>query len=138
MTRILLAEDDEIMRITIRDRLERCNWHVDTVSNGQLAADRLHKQQYSLVISDIRMPGIDGWELLKIVRTYFPGTRFIMMTAYGSVDDAAESLARGATDYILKPFDMDDLVARVICILATETLPQKTAGMQQISAEKQR
>jgi DNA-binding NtrC family response regulator len=98
VARILLAEDDEIMRITIQDRLEKHQWHVDAVPSGKEAAERLKKKNYHLVISDIRMPGLDGWQLLKFALQSSPYTDIIMMTAFGSVDDAIESLKKGAAD----------------------------------------
>ena len=131
MARILLAEDDEIMRITVQDRLEKNKWHVDAAANGKEAADRLKKENYHLVISDIRMPGIDGWELLKTIRQSSPYTDIIMMTAFGSVDDAIESLKKGAADYILKPFNMDDLVIRVSRILEMQTIKARCSSLEE-------
>ncbi len=131
MARILLAEDDEIMRITIQDRLEKNRWHVDSVANGREAADRLKKENYHLVISDIRMPGLDGWQLLQFVRQNSPFTDIIMMTAYGSVDDAIESLKKGAADYILKPFNMDDLVIRVTRILEMQMIKARCSSLEE-------
>jgi two-component system response regulator AtoC len=131
MPRILLAEDDHIMRITVQDRLEKHNWHVDAVHNGIEAADRLKKENYHLVISDIRMPGLDGRELLTVVRQYSPYTDIIMMTAFGSVDDAIDSLKKGAADYILKPFNMDDLVIRVSRILEIQTIKARCSSLEE-------
>jgi two-component system response regulator AtoC len=135
MTRILLAEDDEIMRITVQDRLERNRWHVDAVPNGREAAERLKKENYHLVISDIRMPGLDGWQLLKFVRHTSPVTDIIMMTAFGSVDDAIESLKHGAADYVLKPFNMDDLVIRVSRILEMQTIKARCSSLEESCRE---
>jgi len=135
MPRILLAEDDDIMRITVQDRLGKHNWHVDSVQNGNEAADRLKKENYHLVISDIRMPGFDGWELLKFVRQYSPYTDIIMMTAFGSVDDAIESLKKGAADYILKPFNMDDLIIRVSRILEMQTIKARCSSLEESCRE---
>ena len=135
MARILLAEDDEIMRITIQDRLEKNRWHVDAVANGREAADRLKKENYHLVISDIRMPVLDGWQLLKFIRQNSPYTDIIMMTAYGSVDDAIESLKKGAADYILKPFNMDDLVIRVTRILEMQTIKARCSSLEESCRE---
>ncbi len=70
------------------------------------------KNHYHLIISDIRMPGLDGLSLLGKVRKQYQETDIIIMTAYGSVDDAINCLRMGATDYILKPFDLDDLIIR--------------------------
>ena len=135
MARILLAEDDEIMRITIQDRLKKNKWHVDAVPNGKEALESLHKENYHLVISDIRMPGLDGWQLLKFVRQSSPYTDIMMMTAFGSVDDAIESLKKGAADYILKPFNMDDLVIRVSRILEMQTIKARCSSLEESCRE---
>ncbi len=113
MPRILLAEDDEIMRISIYDRLKKYGWQVDEAEDGLKAMALYEKNQYHLIISDIRMPGLDGLTLLHNVRKQNPDTDIIIMTAYGSIDDAINCLRQGATDYILKPFDLDDLIIRV-------------------------
>ncbi|MBW2466119.1 MAG: sigma-54-dependent Fis family transcriptional regulator [Deltaproteobacteria bacterium] len=135
MARILLAEDDEIMRITIQDRLKKNKWHVEAVPNGKEASERLKKGNYHLVISDIRMPGFDGWQLLKFVRQSAPNTDIIMMTAFGSVDDAIESLKKGAADYILKPFNMDDLIIRVSRILEMQTIKARCTSLEESCRE---
>ncbi|MCL7489036.1 MAG: sigma-54 dependent transcriptional regulator [Desulfobulbaceae bacterium] len=135
MPRILLAEDDEIMRITIQDRLAKHNWEVDAVHNGREAADRLQKNNYHLVISDIRMPGLDGRQLLELVRRDSPFSDIIMMTAYGSVDDAIECLKKGAADYILKPFNMDDLVIRVTRILEIQNIKARCSSLEESCRE---
>lgn len=108
MQRILLAEDDEIMRITLQDTMEGQGWHVDAAVNGLEALEMLNCNNYHLLLSDIRMPGMDGKELLKKCLEMSPLTGVIMMTAYGSVQAAVECLKEGAADYMLKPFDADD------------------------------
>ncbi len=135
MPRILLAEDDEIMRITVQDRLAKHSWDVDAVANGLDAAERLRQGNYHLVISDIRMPGLDGLELLELVRTTSPFTDIIMMTAYGSVDDAIGCLKKGAADYILKPFNMDDLVIRVNRILEMQNIRARCSSLEESCRE---
>jgi two-component system response regulator AtoC len=117
MARILLAEDDEIMRISIYDRLKKYGWQVDEAEDGLTAMALYEKNQYHLIISDIRMPGLDGLTLLGNVRKQNQETDIIIMTAYGSVEDALNCLRQGATDYILKPFDLDDLIIRVTRLL---------------------
>lgn len=131
MPRILLAEDDEIMRITVKDRLEKHHWYVDAVEDGREAARKLKDHNYHLVISDIRMPGIDGLELLEQVRQSASFTDIIMMTAYGSVDDAIECLRKGAADYILKPFNMDDLVIRVSRIFEMQNIKARCSSLEE-------
>ncbi len=117
MPRILLAEDDEIMRISIYDRLKKYGWQVDEAEDGLKAMALYEKNQYHLIISDIRMPGMDGLSLLGNIRKQNLETDVIIMTAYGSVDDAIKCLRMGAADYILKPFDLDDLIIRATRLL---------------------
>ncbi|MFP7755277.1 sigma-54-dependent transcriptional regulator [Thermodesulfobacteriota bacterium B35] len=131
MPAILLVEDDEIMRITVQDRLRRQKWDVEAVAGGMEAMERLRQRNYHLVISDIRMPGMDGLELLDLVRSHSPFTDIIMMTAYGSVEDAIGCLKKGATDYILKPFDMDDLVIRSTRILEMQSVRARCASLEE-------
>ena len=111
--RILLVEDDEIMRVTLYDRLRKQHWQVDQAEDGKNALRMIEAEEYHLVLSDIRMPGLDGNQLLEQIVRISPGTDVIMMTAYGCADDAVDCLKKGAADYILKPFDPDDLIIRI-------------------------
>ncbi|MDK9708861.1 MAG: sigma-54 dependent transcriptional regulator [Desulforhopalus sp.] len=122
MPRILLAEDDEIMRISIYDRLRKYGWQVDEAEDGLKAMALFERNQYNLIISDIRMPGMDGLALLGQVRKQNPETDVIIMTAYGSIDDAINCLRTGAADYILKPFDLDDLIIRATRLLSHQAV----------------
>ncbi len=130
MRRILLVEDDEIMRITIMDRLLKEEWEVEAVVNGTEALQRVKESGYHLIISDIRMPGVDGMELLNKVRDISPFTDMFMMTAYGSVDDAISCLKTGAVDYILKPFDLDDLVIRINRIFEMQSIRARCESLE--------
>jgi DNA-binding NtrC family response regulator len=96
MKKILLVEDDEIMRITVHDRLLQEKWQVDAVTNGRDALAKLEQNNYHLILSDIRMPGLGGPELLEWARSHAPMVDIFLMTAYGSVDDAVSCLRRGA------------------------------------------
>ncbi len=125
MPTILLAEDDEIMRISVYDRLKHSGWHVDEAEDGLKAAALVEKNHYNLIVSDIRMPGLDGVSLLVKIREHSPDTDVIIMTAYGSVDDAINCMRKGAADYILKPFDMDDLIIRINRLLDTQAMRAK-------------
>jgi two-component system response regulator AtoC len=130
MPRILLAEDDEIIRISVSDRLKQYGWLVDEAEDGLKAAARADRQKYNLVISDIRMPGLSGTSLLGRIREQSPDTDVIIMTAYGSIDDALECLRKGAADYILKPFDMDDLIIRVSRLLDIQAVKARCASLE--------
>jgi len=131
MPRILLAEDDEIMRISVYDILTKNQWKVDEADDGLKAKALCDKHQYNLIISDIRMPGLDGLNLLDHVHKQSPETDVIIMTAYGSVDNAIDCLRKGAADYILKPFDMDDLIIRVNRLLDAQTLKSKYEALEE-------
>ena len=111
--RILLAEDDELMRVTVQDHLRDLGFLVDEAVDGTSAIALFKQHSYEVVVSDIRMPGFDGTQLLELVKNLSPNTDIIMMTAYGSAEDAVQCLKQGAADYILKPFDLDDLTIRI-------------------------
>ncbi|NTV14289.1 MAG: sigma-54-dependent Fis family transcriptional regulator [Desulfobulbaceae bacterium] len=130
MARILLVEDDEIMRITLYDRLQAQGYTVDQEGNGRAALARIESQPYHLIVSDIRMPGLDGVRLLEETRRLAPETEVILMTAYGSVENAVECLRKGAADYILKPFDMDDLSIRVARLLNGQRLRARCTSLE--------
>lgn len=131
MARILLAEDDEIMRISVYDRLKKSGWQVDEAPDGRKAKELCEKNLYNLVISDIRMPCLDGLALLRFILKQSPETDVIIMTAYGSVNDAISCLREGASEYILKPFDMDDLIIRVNRLLDTQAVKAKCTVLEE-------
>lgn len=129
--RILLAEDDEIMRVTLYDRLTKNGWQVDEAADGKTALGKIQKDHYQLVLSDIRMPGLDGVRLLDEIMHITPDTDVILMTAYGSVEDAIACLKKGAADYIIKPFDMDDLTIRVQRLLDMRIIKAKCKSLEE-------
>ena len=131
MLRILLVEDDEIMRISVQDRLEKYGWHVDTAMDGREATELLNRSNYQLVVSDVRMPHFDGIALLNFVKESAPYTDMIMMTAFGNVESAIDCLKQGAADYLLKPFDIDDLVIRINRILAVQSLKARNLSLEE-------
>ena len=130
MMRILLVEDDEIMRISVQDRLEKYGWTVDIATDGEEAVERLNEAGYQLILSDVRMPLLDGMQLLAHVQEHAPYTDMIMMTAFGNVENAIDCLKKGAADYLLKPFDMDDLVIRINRIIAVQSLKARNISLE--------
>ncbi len=134
---ILLVEDDEIMRVTLHDHLSGYGWKVDEVENGEAALEMIRENSYHLVLSDIRMPGMDGSKLLAEVKEMAPETGVILMTAFGSSDDAVECLKKGADDYLLKPFDMDDLVIRINRILEMQSMKVRYQSLRECCARHQ-
>jgi DNA-binding NtrC family response regulator len=131
MPRILLAEDDEIMRETLFDRLYKNGWQVEGAKDGKEALALVEQNYYNLVLSDIRMPGLDGTLLLDKVLRISPETDVIMMTAYGSVENAVDCLKKGAADYILKPFDMDDMTIRIKRLLEMQEIKARCSTLEE-------
>lgn len=128
--KILLVEDDEIMRISVQDRLEKYGWNVDVAIDGKVAVEMLEQASYQLILSDVKMPNLDGMQLLKHIRETTPYSDTIMMTAHGNVENAIDCLKQGASDYLLKPFDMDDLIIRINRVAAVQSLKAKNISLE--------
>lgn len=114
--RILVVDDELIVRDSIKDWLEDEGFTVDAAESGPDALKLLSKQMYHLMLTDIKMPGMDGVELLQKAKQEFPDLCVVMMTAYATVETAVEAMKIGALDYLLKPFDMDSIVSKVFQI----------------------
>ena len=133
---ILVVEDDDIMRITVGDHLGSLGLQVTEATNGTDALKLVHSNCYDIIVSDIRMPGMDGQKLLAEVKQICPTSEVIMMTAHGSTDHAIDCLKNGAADYILKPFDLDDLTCRVERILNIQRIKARCASLESGSTKR--
>ena len=111
--RILLAEDDAAIRTVLKKRLEFSGYEVYAVDNGLAALDALGSQDFDILISDIMMPAMDGHELLKAVRAGKKDIPVLFLTAKDSSSDIVEGLDMGADDYMVKPFEFAELLARI-------------------------
>ena len=111
--RLLVVDDDEFIRAVIRERLKIEGFSVDEAQNGKEALARLDKEDYSILLTDLRMPEMDGISLLREVSSRFPDTARIVMTAHGQLETAVTALKTGAFDYILKPLNFDVLFLTV-------------------------
>ena len=110
---ILVVDDEESMRIALSEALVRGGHQVDCVTNGYDALTRVSSESFKLIITDVRMPKMDGLQVLQEIKKVSPRTPVIVITAYGAVQNAVDAMRRGAADYILKPFSFDDLSAAV-------------------------
>ena len=109
-----MVVDDEIeMRIALETTLKREGHHITLAENGKQALEKLNEDSFDLVLTDVKMPKMNGIELLKALKQKSPKTVAIMMTAYGDIDNAVETIKAGAFDYLLKPFSAEILVATV-------------------------
>lgn len=111
--KILVVDDDEQALKMLGELLEEEGFSPTLASDGQEALKMLEKRKYTLVISDIRMPGIDGFEVLKQVKDKHKRTKVILMTGYTEDYDISDALIFGADDYITKPFDLDKVLLAI-------------------------
>jgi two-component system response regulator FlrC len=121
--KILVVDDEQEMRISFFEVLNNAGYAVSVAENGRMALDMLQKNPVELVISDVKMPGLDGVELLKQVKTSYPGTLVVIVTGFASVDSAVEAMKVGAFDYILKPCPgevIKETAARAFALLESE------------------
>ncbi len=112
--KILVVDDEHGLCAGVQEALQREGYHVDANTDPQAALKLAQERLYNLVISDIKMPGLSGLELLSKVRERHRDTLFILMTAYGTVENAVEAMKQGAYDYRPKPIDMKRLRALVL------------------------
>ncbi len=109
MATVLIADDESNLRKVLCTLLARDGHETIAVPNGEAALDCVKSGGIDILITDLRMPGIDGLELLRAVRPLDPGIPVILITAHGSVDSAVSAMKEGAFDYITKPFDREEL-----------------------------
>ncbi len=136
MSRILIVDDEQSLRDLLSLALGDEGWDVATASDGDAAAVALQTEPVDVVVSDIRMPGMDGLELLRHVTASAPDTAVILMTAHASTDAAIEALRLGAYDYVTKPFDMDELKISVRRALDERALRRDNVLLRQELADR--
>lgn len=115
MTKILIVEDEEAISNLIRMSLQKAGYSCEQAMDGESAADRIAEHTYDLVLLNIMLPGMNGYELLDYIKT--TNMPVIFITAMGTLDDKVKGLKAGADDYITKPFEMVELLARVESVL---------------------
>ena len=115
--KILLAEDEVDLNNVVTRYLKKNGYSIDSVLDGEEALDYLEYGEYDLVILDIMMPKVDGFEVIKKLRNKGNHTSILMLTARDSADDKVKGLDLGADDYIVKPFDFNELMARIRAVV---------------------
>ncbi len=135
MKRILVVDDKASMREMITQTLEDKGYEVLVATDGNAAITQA-ATGVDLVVTDLRMPGKDGLEVLKAVKTSSPETEVIVMTAFGTVENAVEAMRFGAHDYILKPFSIDELEIRVERALNSGRLSEEVAYFKEQEARR--
>lgn len=115
--RVLLVEDDPMIGEAVQEALKDASYAVDWVANGQTALTTLGCQHYGLVLLDLGLPGKDGLEVLDTIRSKEDAVPLLIITARDGLDDRLRGLDGGADDYVLKPFEMAELLARMRAVL---------------------
>lgn len=128
--KILLADDDDGLRRVIQFKLSQQGYEVEAVANGREALKKIGENQYDLLLSDMKMPEMDGLELLEAVRANYPQIEVILITAFATVSQAVQALKMGAFDYITKPFEDDDLFASVEKALRLKRLTEENQSLK--------
>ncbi|CAD7843143.1 MAG: heterodisulfide reductase, subunit A/methylviologen reducing hydrogenase, subunit delta [Olavius algarvensis Delta 4 endosymbiont] len=131
--RILVVDDELIVRDSLKEWLVDENFVVETAESGPVALDMLQHETYHLMLTDIKMPGMDGVEVLQKAREIRPDLTVIMMTAYATVETAVAAMKIGALDYLVKPFDPEKLIPKVVSVYADlEAGQPRTLGVGSI------
>ncbi len=143
--KVLLVDDEEVFLEQLKDALENSSLdlQIDTASDGVEALEKIEANHHDIVITDVKMPRMDGYSLLKEIQNRFPSTYVVVITAFGSISGAVEAIKYGAYDFLEKPFNMDSLEISLTKILRQHEIlkenielkgqiQQHTAGLDQL------
>ena len=116
--KVLVVDDEEALRFLLASELEAEAFEVQSAGDGDEAIELVRARsergdRFDVVLLDIKMPKVDGFEVLKFVKGKVPETKVIMLTAYADVKNAIESLRLGASDFVSKPYDLDDILTSI-------------------------
>jgi DNA-binding NtrC family response regulator len=126
MSRILVIDDERSIRNTLKDILEYEKYEVDLAEDGIKALDKVKTAQFDVILCDIKMPGMDGIEVLEKLAEIIPDTPVVMISGHGNIDTAVESIKKGAFDYIEKPLDLNRLLITIRNAMDKSTLVTET------------
>jgi len=132
---VLIVDDEKNILFTLSQSLETLRLETDTAANGEEALAKLKEKNFSLILLDLRMPGIDGMEVLRQVRQIRPDILIIMVSAYGTVELAVEAMKLGAVDFIQKPFSPEEIRELVSRVLDREKLDEQKVADYETSFE---
>ncbi len=136
MKKILIVDDELNMRLVLSAMLKKEGYEISAASNGKEALQILQSNKFAVVITDLKMPDVDGMELLIRIAERHPEIPVIMITAHGTIATAVEALKKGAFDYITKPFDLDDLKNIVSKAIKTRVLKESELSLAPSEIER--
>ena len=129
--KLLIVDDERRMCIVLKTAFENSNYLVTTANSGESALAAMSVETFDVIISDVKMPGISGLELLQKTMEKCPETRVLLMTAYADTQTAVDAMKNGAYDYIIKPFNIDELRHKVANILENRSLRKENQELKQ-------
>ena len=125
---VLIVDDEKNIRLTLSQALEVLEVETDTAANGEEALAKLKEKEFGLILLDLKMPGMDGMEVLRQVSEIRPDIRMIIITAYGTVESAVEAMKLGAADFIQKPFAPEEIRGLVSRVMDREKIDERKAA----------
>jgi DNA-binding NtrC family response regulator len=135
---VLVVDDDRSMRAALEARFLRLDWRVETAASAAEAMAKFRRQKHALIVTDVRMPGGDGFSVLREVRALAPQTAVILLTAFASVPEAVSAMKDGACEYLVKPVSFEQLeqaAARVLAQSGRRDAPEGLAGSSAVWLE---
>lgn len=134
--KMLIIDDEPLMRITLQDSLVGEGYEVVAAETGRKGVDLLRKNQWDIIITDLKLPDLEGIEILKEAKSLNPSTEVILITAYGSIDSAVSAMKEGASDYLTKPFSMDELLLIIKRLLRMKQLEEENIQLRKKVEER--
>ena len=133
---ILIAEDDDSIRHALTDVLTASGYEVLALEEGLAAIRAVRERNFDLALLDVAMPGADGFQVLQVMSAERPGTPVIMLTARGEEEDRVQGLKLGADDYIVKPFEAKEVVARIKAVMRRTGKSSSANDIKEVSYDK--
>lgn len=127
---ILIIDDEDALRQTLARILQRAGYEVTTAESGEMALSLVANTEFDLIYMDLRMPGMAGLDVLKIIHTSHPTLPVVLFTAQPDLDSAVVALRLGATDYLLKPLQPEILIERTRAILSRQEKERRKREIQ--------
>ncbi len=136
MSRILVIDDERSIRNTLKDILEYEKYEVELAEDGQKGLEKVQNSDFDIILCDIKMPGMDGIEVLGKLTEVTPDTPVVMISGHGNIDTAVESIKKGAYDYIEKPLDLNRLLITIRNAMDKSTLVTETRNLKKKVSKK--
>ncbi len=129
MSKVLIVDDDADLRETLAEIVQKAGYTTDIAASGEEALEKTGSEKFDIIMLDLIMPGIRGTDLLMLLKKRTPKTKVIMMTAFATVQNAVDAIQKGASDYITKPFNIEELLTTIRRIIEEAKFERKTENV---------